>query len=107
MISSLLGALAAPSRASLANLAPEQREKEDSTRVLKQRPILRVSAELALVGIIKDAPGRSGGEWIMKALKDLVRGSCAGVMQWSEIASVLVSSPETLLSRRCLSSRLF
>ncbi|KAH8119395.1 transcription factor [Phellopilus nigrolimitatus] len=50
----------------------EQKEKEDAARVTRQRPILRVCAELALVGIIKDAPGRSGGEWIMKTLKDLL-----------------------------------
>jgi regulator of nonsense transcripts 2 len=66
-------ALNAPSRAALAALAPEQREKDDAARITRQRPILRVCAELALVGIIRDAPTRSGGEWIMKALKELVR----------------------------------
>lgn len=70
---SLSTALAAPSRASLASLPPEQREKEDATRVARQRSILRVCSELALVGIIRDAPRRSGGEWIMKVLKELVR----------------------------------
>jgi len=65
-------AISAPTRASLANLTPEQREKEDSSRVTRQRPIIRVSSELALVGIIKDAADRSGAEWIMKALKELV-----------------------------------
>jgi regulator of nonsense transcripts 2 len=54
-------------------MAPEQREKDDAARITRQRPILRVCAELALVGIIRDAPTRSGGEWIMKALKELVR----------------------------------
>jgi len=54
-------------------MALEQREKEEATRVARQRPILRVCAELALIGIIRDAPSRSGGEWIMKALRDLVR----------------------------------
>jgi len=72
-VTSLSAALAAPSRTSLASLPPEQREKEDSARVARQRPILRVCSELALVGIIKDAPDRSGGEWIMKVLKELVR----------------------------------
>lgn len=57
----------------MAALAAEQREKEDSTRVSRQRPVLRVCAELALVGIIKDSPERSGGEWIMKTIKELVR----------------------------------
>lgn len=70
---SLSVALGAPSRASLAGLPSEQREKEDATRVARQRPVLRVCSELALVGIIKDAPGRSGGEWIMRVLKELVR----------------------------------
>ena len=68
----LSAALAAPSRASLATLPPEQREKEDSARIGRQRPILRVCSELALVGIVRDAPDRSGGEWIMKVLKELV-----------------------------------
>ncbi|PPQ97386.1 hypothetical protein CVT26_006620 [Gymnopilus dilepis] len=72
LISNLSAAIAAPSRATLASLTPEQREKEDSTRVTRQRPIIRVCSELALVGIIKDAPDRSGAEWIMKALKELL-----------------------------------
>jgi len=68
----LSSALNAPSRASLSTLTPEQREREDSARISRQRPTLRVCSELALVGIIKDAPNRSGGEWIMKILKELV-----------------------------------
>jgi regulator of nonsense transcripts 2 len=61
-------------------LTPEQREKEDSARVTRQRPIIRVSSELALVGIIKDAPDRSGAEWVMKALKELVNQITANLM---------------------------
>ncbi|KZT08499.1 transcription factor [Laetiporus sulphureus 93-53] len=72
LISSLSAALAPPSRAALAALTPEQREKEDVTRVSRQRPVLRVCAELALVGIIQDGPGKSGGEWMMKVMKDLL-----------------------------------
>ncbi|TFK44796.1 transcription factor [Crucibulum laeve] len=72
LVSALASALSAPSRASLATLAPEQREKEDSVRVTRQRPILRICSELALVGIIKDAQDRSGGEWIMKVIKELL-----------------------------------
>lgn len=53
-------------------MSPEQREKEDTARVARQRPVLRVCSELALVGIIQDGPTRSGGEWVMKALKELV-----------------------------------
>ncbi|CAL1708255.1 unnamed protein product [Somion occarium] len=72
LVSSLQAALAPPSRAALSALSQEQREKEDSTRVTRQRPILRVCSELALVGIIRDAPDRSGGEWMMKVIKDLL-----------------------------------
>ncbi|KAI0071735.1 transcription factor [Panus rudis PR-1116 ss-1] len=72
LVSSLQAALAAPSRAAMSALAPEQREREDSARVARQRPILRVCAELALVGIIRDGPDRSGGEWIMKVIRELL-----------------------------------
>ncbi|KAI0373457.1 ARM repeat-containing protein [Pilatotrama ljubarskyi] len=72
LIPSLSASLAPPSRAALAALSPEQREKEDAARVSRQRPVLRVCAELALVGIIRDAPERSGGEWIMKVVRDLL-----------------------------------
>lgn len=76
-MSSLTTALAPPSRAALAALGPEQREKEDSARVTRQRPVLRVCAELALVGIIRDGPDRSGGEWVMKTVRDLVSAGCS------------------------------
>ncbi|RDB25023.1 Regulator of nonsense transcripts UPF2 [Hypsizygus marmoreus] len=72
LVSVLSAAIGPPNRTALAAMAPEQREKEDVARVTRQRPILRVCAELGLVGVIKDAPGRSGGEWIMKALKELL-----------------------------------
>ncbi|KAF8633394.1 hypothetical protein AX17_004565 [Amanita inopinata Kibby_2008] len=72
LVSCLSVAISAPSRAALNSLTPEQREKDDTNRVIRQRPVLRVCAELAMVGIIKDAPDRSGGEWIMKALKELL-----------------------------------
>ncbi|KAH9832305.1 ARM repeat-containing protein [Rhodofomes roseus] len=72
LVSALSAALVPPNRAALAALAPEQREKEDAARVTRQRPVLRVCAELALVGIIRDAPDRSGGEWMIKVIKDLL-----------------------------------
>jgi regulator of nonsense transcripts 2 len=65
-------AISAPNRASLTAMASEQREKEDTARIARQRPVLRVCSELALVGVIQDNPTRSGGDWIMKALKELV-----------------------------------
>ncbi|KAF5370880.1 hypothetical protein D9758_002015 [Tetrapyrgos nigripes] len=72
LVSLLSQALSVPSRSSLSALTPEQREKEDSSRVSRQRPLLRVCSELALVGVIRDDVGRSGGEWIMKAVKDML-----------------------------------
>lgn len=72
LVASLAAALAPPSKVTLAALTPEQKEKEDISRVSRQRPILRVCSELALVGVIKDSPGRSGGEWIMKTIKELL-----------------------------------
>lgn len=101
-MSALAAALAAPSRASLAALPPEQREKEDTARITKQRPVLRVCSELALVGIIRESPDRSGGEWIMKALKELVRCVRLGrflvtnLWAWSKF-----SCPMTLRSPLC------
>ena len=83
LVSSLSAALSAPSRTALSALAPEQREKDDSARITRQRPVLRVCAELALVGIIRDAPSRSGGEWIMKALKELVGVLFAAALTYS------------------------
>lgn len=79
-MANLSSSLSAPSRASLAALAPEQREKEDSARVTRQRPIIRVCSELALVGIIKDGSGKSGAEWMMKAIKELVSSDSTVIM---------------------------
>ncbi|KIJ40979.1 hypothetical protein M422DRAFT_209705 [Sphaerobolus stellatus SS14] len=72
VISLFANILAAPSRSALAAMPAEQREKEESSRISRQRPVLRVCSELALVGLIRDAPNRSGGEWIMKTLKELL-----------------------------------
>ncbi|KAG1716634.1 hypothetical protein ID866_512 [Astraeus odoratus] len=72
VVNLLSSALAAPSKAALSALTPDQREKEDAARVSRQRPALRVCSELALVGIIKDSPTRSGADWIMKTIKDLL-----------------------------------
>lgn len=85
-------ALSAPSRAALSALPAEQREKEDSTRVSRQRPILRVCSELALVGIITDVQKRSGGEWMMKVLRELV-GSSFNPKYVAELAVKLSNDP--------------
>ena len=76
LVSAMSSAISTPNRAVLTAMASEQREKEDAARVARQRPVLRVCSELALVGIIQDSPTRSGGEWVMKALKELVIHYC-------------------------------
>jgi len=68
----LVQALAAPPRGNAPIANAEIQEKEVASRIARQRPILRVSAELALVGII-GSDTKSGGEWVMKLMKDLVR----------------------------------
>ncbi|KAG9035197.1 hypothetical protein FRB95_011931 [Tulasnella sp. JGI-2019a] len=74
LLREIASGLAPPSRAALAALPAEQKEKEESARVIRQRPLLRIYAELALVGILMDGPGRSGGETVMKTIKDLLSG---------------------------------
>jgi regulator of nonsense transcripts 2 len=72
LVNALAGLLAPTPKSQLATLTPELREKDDSARISRQRPVLRVCSELALVGVIRDGPNKSGGEWIMKAMKELV-----------------------------------
>lgn len=45
--------LTQPLKSYMASLTPEQREKEDSQRLIKQRVLLRVSVELWLVGVLR------------------------------------------------------
>ncbi|EMR08831.1 hypothetical protein PNEG_02618 [Pneumocystis murina B123] len=45
--------LTQPLKSYMASLTPEQREKEDSQRISRQRILLRVSVELWLVGILR------------------------------------------------------
>jgi len=105
LLTSLLATLAPPSRASLAALSAEQRDKEESARIVRQRPALRVSSELALVGILRDGPNRSGAETIMKTLKDLVRRVTLPMCYHTNY--FLRSSPMILHWRPCLCCRRF
>jgi regulator of nonsense transcripts 2 len=59
-------------KVALAIIVPDQREKEDAAYVAWQQPVIRICTGLALVGVICDVPLRSGEEWIMKVLWDLV-----------------------------------
>jgi hypothetical protein len=104
LVSALSGLLAPTPKAQLAGLTPELREKDDAARITRQRPVLRVCSELALVGIIRDGPNRSGGEWVMKAVKELVRHSYSHVCYTDLLIHLSVSSFQTTrLCRLCLS----
>lgn len=72
LISSLQASLQAPSKAVLAAWSPEQREKEESNRITRQRGLLRVYAELELAGIAR--PERQGalGDATFAIFRDLV-----------------------------------
>ncbi|PVF99373.1 ARM repeat-containing protein [Serendipita vermifera] len=70
-VNALLQALAPPPRNAPPSTTPEIQEKEVAARITRQRPVLRVSCELALVGII-GSDKKSAGEWIMKTTKDLL-----------------------------------
>ncbi|KZO98973.1 ARM repeat-containing protein [Calocera viscosa TUFC12733] len=74
LLTSLLAILAPPPKAAPApNQSNEQKEKEDMARISRQRPVLRVCAELAMVGIWRSEDGaRSGGEGVIKLLRDLL-----------------------------------
>jgi regulator of nonsense transcripts 2 len=91
LLSLLEQSLAPPAKQALANLPQDQREKEESSRVIRQRPLLRLSAELAMVGVWRDAPDRSGGEIILKIVKDLVRMPFVNTSSGSNTLFLLVS----------------
>lgn len=75
LVNLLAASLAPPPRVTASTLSSEIKEKDDSNRIARQRPILRVCAELALVHVIVDSPGTSGGEWILKVVKELASHS--------------------------------
>ncbi|KZT57798.1 ARM repeat-containing protein [Calocera cornea HHB12733] len=74
LLASLLAILAPPPKAVAAPAqTSDQKEKEDSARISRQRPVLRICAELAMVGIWRSDDGaRSGGEGVIKVLRDLL-----------------------------------
>lgn len=54
LTSSLAKALQPSNKQYLATLTQEQREKEESSRITKQRTYLRISVELWLVGVLRN-----------------------------------------------------
>lgn len=71
LIAALQASLQAPSKASLSALPPEQRDKEENARILRQRSLLRIYSELELVGIVT-TQSLEIGEATYTVFKDLV-----------------------------------
>ena len=73
LIAALTAQLKPPSKAALAALQPDHRDKEESSRIVKQRGLLRLVAELEAVGLVsKDGKHVSDGEETHAILRDLL-----------------------------------
>ncbi|KAA1127407.1 hypothetical protein PGTUg99_036327 [Puccinia graminis f. sp. tritici] len=76
-IQQFLSGLALPSKQYLAGLAADQREREENSRIIRQRSLLRCLAEFDLVGLVR-AVSKQGstnaedGETTFGVLKDLL-----------------------------------
>ena len=77
----LTNELAPPNKQHLSSLPVEQKEKEELSRISRQRTLLRVSGELYLVGIlidvqnkkfVKDNYNKAQDGWLFQILKDLL-----------------------------------
>ncbi|KAI7962284.1 hypothetical protein MJO28_000378 [Puccinia striiformis f. sp. tritici] len=77
-IQQFLSGLALPNKQYLAGLAPDQREREENSRIIRQRSLLRCLAEFDLVGLVRGVSKLSGsatvedGETTFGVLKDLL-----------------------------------
>ena len=69
----LLATLRPPNKAALAALSAEQREKDETARIVRQRTALRVLGELEAAGVVRLEGTRCEGEQTFAVLKDLVR----------------------------------
>ncbi|CAI2187929.1 7012_t:CDS:10, partial [Funneliformis geosporum] len=79
----LARSLAPPNNKQLASLSPEQREKEESTRNMKQRILLRIAGELWLTGVLRNvedgiAALNSGGAAVGAGSVNGVKDNVAG-----------------------------
>jgi regulator of nonsense transcripts 2 len=75
LVSQLQASLQAPSKAVLAAMSQEQREKDEASRITRQRGLLRVFAELELVGIVKPEKNAQTGDATFAIFRDLVRST--------------------------------
>ncbi|GBC04197.1 hypothetical protein RclHR1_05560017 [Rhizophagus clarus] len=89
----LARSLAPQSKQQLASLSSEQREKEESARITKQRVLLRIAGELSLIGVLRNvedgiAAPNSGsaavGAGSVNGVKDNVAGFVSGPIKEKE-----------------------
>ncbi|SPO27701.1 related to NMD2 - Nonsense-mediated mRNA decay protein 2 [Ustilago trichophora] len=64
--------LVPPNKALYQSLTAEQKEREEAARVARQKPLLRVAAELALVEAIGHSQHDTGATWLFNLLKNLL-----------------------------------
>ena len=72
LVSNLHAALQPPSKVALAGLTPEQRDKDENARVVRQRGFLRTYAELELAGVLRMDPKARLGDSTFAVFRDLV-----------------------------------
>lgn len=65
-------ALAPSSKSAYQNATAEQKERDEAARVARQKPLLRVTAELALVDAIGISNENKGSSWLFALLKNLL-----------------------------------
>ncbi|PWY98311.1 ARM repeat-containing protein [Testicularia cyperi] len=72
LTAALSQALAPPSRTHYANIPQDQKERDEAARVARQRPLLRVTAELALVEVVGHTRDQPGSLWLYQVVKELL-----------------------------------
>lgn len=87
LTAALSSALSPPDRPTLQALPVDQKDREETARVNRQKVLARISAELAMVELLRTPPlpksseaGKSpyaGQDWLYGILKDLVGNLCA------------------------------
>ncbi|GAC93743.1 nonsense-mediated mRNA decay protein [Pseudozyma hubeiensis SY62] len=65
-------ALAPPSKTTYQNAAADQKERDETARIARQKPLLRAVAELAIVEAVGHSTENTGSSWLFVLLKNLL-----------------------------------
>ncbi|EPQ29818.1 uncharacterized protein PFL1_02491 [Pseudozyma flocculosa PF-1] len=72
-LTSILSAtLAPPNKLALQSIPQEQRERDEAARVARQKQLLRVAADLALVEVVGHSKDQSSAVWLYQVTKELL-----------------------------------